>query len=524
MTATPPERPAADAVPSPETVGADRGIVFWHRDGLRTADHPALAAGLERGDALVPLFVFDPAFYEDGLACDSRLGFLHDCLADLDAQYRARTDGRAGLTCAHGDPVAVLTRFADAGWDILAAASPTGRYGKRRDERARKQCAVTFISGDGLVRGTDRTREDWQAHIEAWLTADQAEWPAEPAAVHDIDTGVMLADIEQWYPLAPEKQQVPTGGTTAARERLAAFDSREYPGNISAPQDAREGTSGLSPYLSFGCLSVRQVYQHIRSEHPDCRGREMFVSRLFWNRHYKQKLADWPGWLDRAVNPVFEKFNADRHDPDLVAAWKQGATGYPLVDASMRCLRETGWLNFRMRAMCASFYYHVLQQPWWLGADWYYYHLVDADAALNYTQWQCQCGLVGRPTLRLYNPRKQVRDQDPDGEFITRWVPELADLPPAFLDRPEATPLHVQAECGVEIGDDYPHPVVDFERRRELFWDRFDALKGQAAARLGDEAIARRASLSGGLATAREIAAEHGDSDATTSQTDLTSF
>ncbi|MFW5999954.1 MAG: FAD-binding domain-containing protein, partial [Halorubrum sp.] len=142
-----------------------------------------------------------------------------------------------------------------------------------------------------------------------------------------------------------------------------------------------------------------------------------------------------------------------------------------------------------------------------------YEHLIDGDPAINYTQWQSQCGLVGRPGLRLYDPRKQVRDQDPDGEFIGRWVPELDPLPAAHLDAPEKTPLSVQREVGVEIGEEYPYPVVDYEAARSEFRDRYGAVLGAAAARLGDEEIARRASLSGGMEAARSIAADRGDPD-----------
>ena len=290
-----------------------------------------------------------------------------------------------------------------------------------------------------------------------------------------------------------------------------ADDITAYPANISSPAAARDGCSGLSPYLTFGVLSVREVYQYIHEHAPDCRGREWFTSRLVWNRHYNQKLADWPGWTDKAVNPVFRGWNAEQHDPALVEAWKQGQTGYPMVDASMRCLAATGWLNFRMRAMCASFFAHILAQPWRIGADWYHHHLLDSDAGINYTQWQSQAGLIGRPSLRLYNPRKQVRDNDPNGEFIRRWVPELRTLPTAFLDQPEKTPTAVQNECSIEIGDEYPYPVVDFETRRTAFWERYDRVSSVAAARLAEPATAKRASLSGGIEAANAIAARHGD-------------
>ena len=488
------------------------GTVVWHRDDLRIADNPALAAAADESDPILPLFVFDPAFYDErGAACDARVEFLHDCLRDLDRQYR--DVGGAGVTYAHGDPVEVLAEFVDAGWDVVASASETGRHGRRRDERAREQLGVRFVAGDGLVRDADRPREGWSDRVESWFAADPFDWDPRSVAVEDVETGIDPDRVSDAYGVEPTKTGVPTGGREPARERLREFTERiaSYPGSISSPVDAREGTSGLSPYLRFGCLSVREVHRHVDERAPDGRGKSMFVSRLFWNRHYAQKLLDWPGWLDRAVNPVYEGFNRDRHDPDLVAAWKRGETGFPMVDASMRCLRETGWLNFRMRALCASVYFHILQQPWRIGADHFYYHLIDGDAAINYTQWQSQCGLVGRPGLRLYDPRKQVRDQDPDGEFVTRWVPELDPLPAAHLDAPEKAPLAVQREAGVEIGADYPRPVVDYEAARAEFRERYGAAFGAAAERLGDEEIARRASLSGGIEGARSIAADHGE-------------
>jgi deoxyribodipyrimidine photo-lyase len=233
----------------------------------------------------------------------------------------------------------------------------------------------------------------------------------------------------------------------------------------------------------------------------------MFISRLYWNKHYNQKLADWHGWMDTAVNPVLEGFHSDTHDADRVAAWKHGQTGYPLVDASMRCLKETGWLNFRMRAMCASFLCDLLQQPWKIGADWFYYHLLDADPAINYTQFQLQAGVDGTNMMRIYNPRKQVRDNDADGEFIHQWVPELRDLPPKYLDQPEKTPVSVQNNCGVSIGDDYPYPIVEYEAARERILTKMQQVKEKAQRALQHPEVNRRASLSqrGGTTTTEDI-------------------
>ena len=483
--------PSSDRVPD-----GDGGCVVWHCRQLRTTDHPVLAYAEREYDRVLPMFVFDPTFYgADGLACDARIRFMHESVADLAAQYADRS---GALTLAHGDPIAVLRSLRDAGWDIATTADPTGRYGLRRDNAAAETCDVTFIDADGLVRDAAHSRENWSDNVEAWLTDEQATWDETAVKLTHVDTPVSVDAIEARYGVAPEKTIERRGGTAAAWAAAESFADRlaAYPGRISAPSDARTGTSQLSPYLRFGCLSVRQVYQFIDEGCRDGRAKQMFVSRLYWNKHYNQKLADWPGWMETAVNPALEDLHAETHDPELVTAWKRGETGYPMVDASMRCLEGTGWLNFRMRAMCASFLCDLLQQPWKIGADWFYYHLLDADPAINYTQFQIQAGVDGTNMMRIYNPRKQVSDTDPDGEFITNWVPELADLPIEHLPRPEKTPLHVQDDCGVSIGDDYPYPIIEYEAARRRILDKFEAVRPKAKRALRDPEVLRRASLS----------------------------
>ncbi|MBO4248955.1 deoxyribodipyrimidine photo-lyase/cryptochrome family protein (plasmid) [Halomicrobium sp. IBSBa] len=472
------------------------GCVVWHRRNLRTTDHGALSYASEEYDTVLPLFVFDPQFYgDDGLACDARLQYLHESVESLRRLYEA-VGGT--LSYAHGDPLSVLSTLAAAGWDVVATADPTARYGRQRDDRAAAHCDVRFVDSDGLVRDQAWPREGWSDHVEAWFESSPYCWDPDDVSFASLPETVSVADIERTYDIHSAKTTVPPGGRAAGARRLRQFvaDIEQYPGNISAPTDARTGTSGLSPSLRFGSLSVREVYQYVMDNAPSCAGREMFVSRLYWNKHYHQKLEDWSGWTTTAVNPAMRDCRAESHDPELVTAWKQGTTGFPMVDASMRCLVETGWLNFRMRAMCASVFADLFQQPWQIGADFYHYHLIDADPAINYTQWQSQAGTVGTNLMRIYNPIKQVRDNDPDGTFVSTYVPELAPLPTEHLPRPEKTPLHVQEACGVEIGTDYPYPVVEYEAARQRAIERYERLEPAARQALEEPAVARRASLS----------------------------
>ena len=508
-------------------------ILLWHRTDLRIEDNPALeraaAIAESEGTTIQPVFVFDPEFYgEESLACDARIEFMHECLRGLREQYRERG---SELALLHGRPA---DRFASliegektSDTRICYTRHPTARYGAERDDQfetrirsvtesdasqheidveAVPEGAIVF---DALDRGVN-SRDGWAEQCETYLTGEQHSAPSANVLVSEeesVQSDLTIAGIEEQYEVASRKHDVPRGGHRAAHRRLDWFTRAKnmdrYPGGISPPAEAESRTSRLSPYLRFGVLSVRQVYQAGVERGGAERARDLFESRLYWNRHFRQKLADNPALTEEAVNPVLRGLHADddERDPELIAAWKEGGTGFPMVDASMRALTETGWLNFRMRAIVASFFGYILKQWWRIGADFMYYHLIDADPAINYAQWQMQCGLVGCHPNRIYNPRKQARENDPEGGFIREYVPELRDLPEEFLARPERAPIHVQHECGVTIGDgadaDYPYPVIDFEREATAAREQFSQLADQARAALDDPEVRRRASLSG---------------------------
>ena len=488
-----PDSQSVLATPDRTEAVSDR-ILVWHRDDLRVRDNPALAAAAEDGDPL-PVFVFDPRFYDSPRVCDGRLEFLHESLAQLDTAYG---ESGGGLALRHGDPRALLRELLDSdSIDRLHLnATTTAGYARERDHDIAEWDDVTVFSEDGIVR-EGPSRENWREQAEAYFEAE----PREPPASIDgpIPSSVTIDEIEAEYDVDSSKERRFRGGCQRARARLETFVENigDYVGGISPPAAAESETSHLSAYFALGCLSLREAAQYA-DEHGFGRGLELFRTRLFWNRHFTQKLADNPDATEHAINPVFRGMNRKTHDAELVEAWKRGQTGFPLVDASMRALRETGWLNFRMRAMCATFYSYVLRCWWKVGADWYYRHLVDADPAINYQQWQMQSGLVGVHPLRIYNPRKQVRENDPNGEFIRTYVPELRPFPDEHLDRPEKAPLSVQADCGVRIGEDYPYPVVDFETRRTEARTAWGDLADRAREAIADPEIRRRASFSEG--------------------------
>ncbi|WP_276272161.1 FAD-binding domain-containing protein [Haloarcula litorea] len=481
--------------------------VVWHRADLRTVDNAALAAASD-ADRVAPAFVVDPVYYgDDGLACDARLRFLHECLADLRGQYR---DLGSDLALLSGDPHERVPELLDRGFAVYVNRDVTARRGLARDEALLDREGVQVFDDDGIRRPGQRHRdgtvavdtratragEGWDDHCEAYFEREPHARP-DGLGPNPVDSEVTIEEVEARHDVAPEKRGVPAGGTMAGNERLSAFVDRltDYPRVVSPPAAAEDRSSRLSPYLTFGALSHRQVYQRVQSA-PESRGREMYTSRLFWNRHYHQKLADWPGWTERAVNPVFRGLFRDEHDEDLDAAWREGRTGFPMVDAAMRALTETGYVNFRMRALAATFYVYVLKQWWRRGADFVYEHLVDADPAINYTQWQSQCNLTGVHPVRVYDPEKQLREYDPDGAFVREYVPELAPLPDEHLPAPAETPVGVQRECGVDVGEDYPYPVVDYDHEAERARERYAALADRAREALSDPRVRRRGSFS----------------------------
>jgi deoxyribodipyrimidine photo-lyase len=500
--------------------------VVWHRADLRTVDNAALAAASE-GDRIAPVFVVDPAYYGDaGLACDARLRFLHECLADLREQYRAVGSDLALLS---GDPRERIPELVADGHEVYYNRDVTARRARERDRTIRDRDGVTVFADDGIRWPEERerdgtvaadTRDGWDESCEAYFEREQHPRP-DTLGPNPIESEVTIEEVERRHGVEPAKTDVPAGGTVAGNEALSAFLDRigEYPSVVSPPAAAEARSSRLSPYLKFGALSHRQVYQRVQ-EAPSSRGRSMYTSRLYWNRHYHQKLADWPGWTEEAVNPVFRGLFRDEHDPELDAAWREGRTGFPMVDAAMRALTETGYINFRMRALVATFYCYVLKQWWKPGADFMYEHLVDADAAINYTQWQSQCNLTGVHPVRVYDPAKQVREYDPEGEFIREYVPELAQLPDEHLPRPEKTPVGVQADCGVDIGTDYPYPVVDYDHEATAARDRYSALADRAREALSDPEVRRRCSFSN---RGRDRTDEDGDDDSG-DQTSLSEF
>jgi deoxyribodipyrimidine photo-lyase len=279
-----------------------------------------------------------------------------------------------------------------------------------------------------------------------------------------------------------------------------------YRRTLSSPLAAANGCSRLSPHLAFGTLSLRTVHQATVTAIAESPSPQLahalrgFAGRLRWHCHFMQKLEDQPAIEFQNFARVFDDLRAGEFNETHFAAWCAGRTGYPMVDACMRSLLATGWLNFRMRAMLVSFASYHLWLHWRRPGVFLARQFLDFEPGIHWSQMQMQSGTTGINTLRMYSPTKQAKDQDPEGLFIRRWVPELARVPLAHLAEPWRMSTAEQAQAGCAIGSDYPAPVVDERSALQAAKERIYRVRGTPQARAEAQSVqARHGSRKSGL-------------------------
>lgn len=478
--------------------------ILWFKRDLRLSDHPALALAGADGARVMPLYIVEPELWAQPDASARQFAFLAECLSELRAACAARG---APLVIRTGEPVAVLERLrAETGFDRMVSHEETGTgWSFARDRRvaawARAEgVAWTEVPHSGVVRRL-ASRDGWGARRERFIRQPVAE---APGGFWDcgLDPGALPAARD--LGLAPDACPDRQGGGRAAG--LALLDSflagrcRPYRKAMSSPLAGETACSRLSPHLAFGTLSGREAAQAAGRARADARqagdGRAAplasFAARLAWRDHFMQKLEDAPD-LDRAcLHPACEELRPRAPDAARLAAWAAGETGLPFVDACMRYLRHTGWLNFRMRSMLVAVASYHLWLDWRPTGQHLARLFTDYEPGIHWSQMQMQSGTTGMNTLRIYNPVKQGHDQDPRGVFTRRWVPELAEVPDAYLQEPWLWP-----GAGALLGRRYPAPIVEVKSAAAEARDRVWAVRRgagfrQTAARLVEKHGSRR--------------------------------
>lgn len=460
-------------------------LVHWFRRDLRVEDNTALFRAARDAERVTTVFVLDDHYADDSRIGPARFRFLKESLEDLDAGLR-RLGGRLLLRDGPAS-VALPALVRETAAEAVYANAEIGPYPERRDRDA--AAALEAVGGrlrlfaDELLVPPDRLATDagdpyvvYGPFSRKWIAAEKDDPVTAPAALEAPElSGVPLSKPRAWKNLGADPR-APRGGENAAVELLSSF-FRERAGRYADDRDRPDlcGTSRLSAHLHFGTISARTV----RAAAEDAWTAETsaarrtairkFVLELAWREFFHHVLFHFPRVAGESFRPEFDRMPW-RDDDAGLAAWKAGRTGYPLVDAAMRELSITHWMHNRARMVAASFLTKDLHVHWREGEAWFEHELADADLADNNGgwQWAAGSGTDAAPYHRIFNPVLQSRRFDPDGRYIRRFVPELARVPTEKIHEPWTMTRDEQRAAACRIGVDYPGPIVDHAREREV--------------------------------------------------------